>query len=89
MTYLSKIALSNTIKQKALDLGFYSCGIASAGFLQEDATRLKQWLDEKKHGEMAYMANHFDKRTDPRNLLENAKSVVVVLFNYFPCQRNS
>ena len=84
MIYLSTIALSNTIKQKALDLGFYSCGIASAGFLEEDAARLKLWLDEKKHGEMAYMANYFDKRTDPRNLLINAKSVIVVLLNYFP-----
>jgi len=84
MSFLSKIALSNTIKLKAGELGFFSCGIAEAGFMKEEAARLKQWLDAGRHGEMGYMNNHFEKRIDPRNLLKNVKSVIVVLFNYFP-----
>lgn len=84
MSFLSKIALSNTIKKKALELGFYKCGIARADFLEDESQRLKDWLAENRHGEMTYMENHFEKRTDPRKLMENAKSLIVLLFNYYP-----
>ncbi|MBN2172554.1 MAG: tRNA epoxyqueuosine(34) reductase QueG [Bacteroidales bacterium] len=76
--------LSKQIKQKAKELGFYDCGIAKAGFIKGDAERLKKWLDEGKQAEMAYMENHFEKRTDPGKLLEGAKSVISVLYNYYP-----
>ena len=72
------------IKAKALDLGFDFCGIAKADFLAEEAPRLEAWLTRNMHGQMGYMANHFDKRLDPRLLVEGAKSVVSVLLNYFP-----
>lgn len=76
--------LSDQIKTKAKELGFYACGISKAAYLPEDADRLSKWLQEGKHAEMKYMENHFEKRTDPCKLLENAKSVISVLFNYYP-----
>ncbi|HAI77375.1 MAG TPA: tRNA epoxyqueuosine(34) reductase QueG [Microscillaceae bacterium] len=74
------------IKQKAQELGFLYCGISAAGFLEQEAPKLAEWLQKNMHGEMAYMANHFDKRLDPRLLVEGAKSVITVLLNYFPKQ---
>jgi epoxyqueuosine reductase len=75
-----------SIKEEAKNLGFYHCGIAKAVRLDEDAIRLEKWLNQQYHGEMAYMANHFDKRVDPRLLVEDAKSVITLLFNYFPSE---
>lgn len=72
------------IKAEAKRLGFLSCGISKAGFLEEEAPRLEQWLQQGMHGEMAYMENHFDKRLDPTKLVEGAKSVISLLLNYFP-----
>lgn len=78
--------LRNTqlIKQKAIDLGFDACGISKAEFLEDEAPRLEKWLNLNMHGQMAYMANHFDKRLDPRKLVDGAKSVISVLLNYYP-----
>lgn len=75
---------SNIIKQEAKRLGFESCGIAKAGFLQEEATNLEQWLKKGYHGKMQYMENYFDKRLDPRLLVDDAKSVISLSYNYFP-----
>lgn len=75
---------SATIKSIARELGFSFCGIARAAFLEEEAPRLEQWLKEGNHGTMKWMENHFDKRLDPRVLVPGAKSVVSVLYNYFP-----
>lgn len=75
---------SQFIKQKAAELGFSYCGVARAGFLEDEAPRLEEWLNRRYHGQMSYMENHFDKRLDPRLLVPGARSVVSVLFNYFP-----
>lgn len=75
---------ASIVKQKAEALGFDFCGIARADFLEEEAPRLEQWLKQHMHGQMHYMANHFDKRLDPRKLVEGARSVVTLLYNYFP-----
>ena len=61
-----------------------ACGISKATFLEEEARNLETWLKRDYHGEMAWMENHFDKRVDPRKLVDGAKSVVSVLLNYFP-----
>ena len=61
-----------------------ACGISTAGFLEEEATGLEQWLKHGYHGEMTWMENHFDERLDPRKLVPGAKSVISVLLNYFP-----
>jgi len=74
---------SQMIKQEAQRLGFMSCGIAKADFLAEEAPRLENWLNKNHHGEMGYMENYFDKRLDPRLLVEGAKSVVSLTLNYF------
>jgi len=72
------------IKKKAKDLGFFYCGISKADFLEDEAPRLDKWLSENRHGNMDYMSNNFDKRLDPRLLVDNAKSVISLLLNYFP-----
>lgn len=75
------------IKTEAKRLGFLGCGISRAEFLEQEAPRLEAWLDKNYHGDMAYMANHFDKRLDPRKLVEETKSVVSVLLNYYPAEQ--
>lgn len=75
---------SKLIKNEAKRLGFESCGISKAGFLEEEATNLELWLKNDFHGEMSYMENHFDKRLNPSLLVEGAKSVISLSFNYFP-----
>jgi len=70
------------IKEQALALGFLSCGISKAGFLEEEAPRLEQWLRQNHHGQMGYMEQHFDKRLNPAKLVPGAKSVVSLLLNY-------
>lgn len=73
---------AEAIKRKAHELGFLACGVAQAGFLEEEAPRLEQWLRTGQHGAMAYMANHFDLRLDPRRLVPGAKSVISLAYNY-------
>ena len=63
--------------------GFDYCGISKAGFLEEEAPRLTNWLNKNHHGKMQYMENHFDKRLNPTLLVEGAKSVISVLYNYY------
>lgn len=74
------------IKREAQRLGFLQCGISKAGFLEEEAPRLERWLNANMYGEMGYMANHFDKRLDPRKLVDGAKSIITVLLNYYPSE---
>lgn len=74
------------IKTEAKRLGFLSCGISKAGFLEEEAPRLEKWLTNNMHGQMQYMENHFDKRLDPTKLVDDSKSVISLLLNYYPSQ---
>ncbi|WP_322973954.1 tRNA epoxyqueuosine(34) reductase QueG [Pedobacter sandarakinus] len=71
------------IKAEAKRLGFLDVGIAKAEFLEEEAPRLETWLKNNRHGEMKYMENYFDKRLDPRLLVDGAKSVISLSLNYF------
>ena len=75
---------SQHIKAKSKKFGFQNCGISKAGFLEEDAKLLENWLNNNYHGEMAYMENYFDKRLDPTLLVEGSKSVISLSYNYFP-----
>ena len=79
---LSKEELSATIKEKALELGFAGCGFSRAEALPGDRQRLKAWLDRGYHAGMAYMAKHFEKRTDPTLLVEGARTVISLLYSY-------
>lgn len=80
---------SNLIKAEAFRLGFGQCGISRAEFLEEEAPKLEAWLKKGLHGTMSYMENHFDKRLDPRLLVEGAKSVISLSLNYYPEETQS
>ena len=77
---------SQLIKTEAKRLGFLSCGISKASFLEEEAPRLENWLNQNFHGKMKYMENNFDKRLNPTLLVEDSKSVVSMLLNYYPSE---
>lgn len=81
---INKRRNTDLIKAEAKRLGFLSCGISRAGFLEEEAPRLESWLNNNMHGEMRYMENHFDKRLDPTKLMPGSKSVISLLLNYYP-----
>jgi len=78
------LTISHALKAEAQRLGFLACGIAQADFLENEARYLEGWLNKGSQGKMTYMENHFDLRTDPRKLMEGCRSVISVLYNYFP-----
>ncbi len=80
---MQKVKNTDLIKLKAFELGFSFVGVAKAGFLEEEAPRLEKWLKMNAHGEMGYMANHFDKRLNPKLLVEGTRSVISLLYNYY------
>lgn len=82
----NKTKYTQFIKSEAQRLGFLSCGISKAGFLEQEAPRLENWLQNQRNGQMAYMENHFDKRLDPTLLVDGAKSVISLLLNYYPSE---
>jgi epoxyqueuosine reductase len=87
LIFLNPIALhkkSHFVKLKAKELGFDFCGISKAEFLEEEAPRLESWLKQHMQGQMTWMENHFDKRLDPRLLVDGAKSVISLSLNYYP-----
>ncbi len=71
------------IKEEAINMGFEDVGFARAEHMTPEAQRLQAWLKGGNHGTMAYMANHFDKRTDPTKLVPGAKTVISFVFNYY------
>src|SRR6478609_5209133 len=75
---------TNFIKSTATELGFSFCGISRAEFLKDEAPRLEEWLKRNYQGKMSYLENHFDKRLDPTLLVPGAKSVISLLYNYYP-----
>lgn len=75
---------SSFIKQVASELGFSFCGISKADFLEAEAPKLEEWLKRGYHGKMGYLENHFEKRLDPTKLVPGAKSVVSLVYNYYP-----
>lgn len=83
---IQKSKYTEFIKSEAKRLGFLACGISKAQFLEDEAPRLENWLNKNRNGEMSYMENHFDKRLNPTLLVDDAKSVVSLLLNYYPPQ---
>ena len=80
-------AFSNWIIEKAEQMGFDACGIARATALEEESAHVEQWLEGEREGEMGYLSRNKEKRYDPRLLVEGTRSVVTVLYNYFPKQQ--
>lgn len=76
------------IRELAFELGFTAVGFSKAAFLDSEESRLTNWLKAGKHGTMSYMENHFDKRLDPRLLVEGTKTVISFTYNYFPGAQN-
>lgn len=81
---MNRAEASKLVKRLAREQGFDACGISAAGFLEEEATGLENWLNAGFHGTMSWMERHFDERLDPRKLVPGAKSVISVVLNYFP-----
>jgi epoxyqueuosine reductase len=81
---MGKLQNTSVLKKIATDLGFSFCGISKAEFLSEEAPRLEEWLKRNYQGKMSYLENHFDKRLDPTLLVPGAKSVVSLIYNYYP-----
>jgi epoxyqueuosine reductase len=81
--------LSDWIKKRSGEVGFSACGISKAGFLEDEQDRLQSWLLAGIHGEMGYMERNLDKRLDPGKLMEGARSVISLLFNYYPQEKLS
>ena len=79
--------LSRWIIAEAEQLGFDACGIAQATALEEESANMEQWLEARHEGEMGYLTRNKEKRYDPRLLVEGTKSIVTVLYNYYPKQR--
>ncbi len=86
---LDKSLITVKIKEEAIKLGFLFCGVSKAEFLEKEAPRLENWLQNNQHGQMKYMENHFDKRLDPRLLVDDAKSVISLGMNYYTDLRQS
>ena len=80
---MSKAKYTSLITQEANRLGFDFIGFAKAEKLEAEAKKLEQWLNQDMHGQMGYMANHFEKRIDPRKLVPGAKTVVTLTYNHF------
>ncbi|NQY11107.1 MAG: tRNA epoxyqueuosine(34) reductase QueG [Flavobacteriales bacterium] len=86
---MNRANVTKKIKDEIARLGFSYCGISKAGFLEEEAPRLERYLENNMHGEMSYMERNFDKRLDPTILVPGAKSVISVMYNYFPSQKRN
>lgn len=89
MNLSANVNYAQQIKSESQRLGFDYCGISKADFLEEEAPRLENWLNNNMHGQMSYMQNHFDKRLDPRLLVPGAKSVISLLLNYYPSEKQN
>lgn len=84
---MERAILTEKIKAEAFRLGFSACGIAPAGFTDKDARYFEEWLSAGKHAGMKFMENYFEKRVDPRLLMEDTASVVSLALNYYPEKR--
>ena len=81
---LRKNRLSSLIREKATEMGFFACGISRAGHLTDVEKRMEAWLEKGMNGEMKYLERNREKRYDPTLLVEGARSVITVLYNYKP-----
>jgi epoxyqueuosine reductase len=81
------VELSGKIKAEAYRLGFSACGIAGVMPLNNESEKLSKWLSSNYNGEMKYMENHFDMRLNPALLVEGAKSVISLAYNYYSSKK--
>lgn len=70
------------IKRHAAEIGFDLCGVAPCRHLEEDEQRFRAWLAQGCHASLGYLERHIEKRFDPRQLVEGARTAVVCAVNY-------
>ena len=80
---MDKKEITRQVKAKAKEMGFTGIAIAKAEHMDEEASRLENWLNQNYHGEMSYLENYFDKRVDPTLLVPGSKSVISLMYNYY------
>lgn len=76
--------MKEKIRTLAQEIGFLECGFTSTIELTEEIPHLKQWLNNGFHSSMQYMENHFEKRVNTSLLVEGSKTVISLLYNYYP-----
>jgi epoxyqueuosine reductase len=81
--YIHEMNARKQIEEWSRELGFDSFNVAKAERLDEEASKLRAWLDGGYHAGMKFMENHFEKRVDPRKLVPGARSVIVLTYNYY------
>ena len=81
--------LSKFIKSEARKIGFFDCGISGTQALKQDEDRMEAWLENGMHGTMSYLERNRSKRYDPTKLVDGAKSIITLLYNYFPPEKLS
>ncbi|MBK9255723.1 MAG: tRNA epoxyqueuosine(34) reductase QueG [Saprospiraceae bacterium] len=86
---MDKYAFTELFRTKASEMGFLEVGVAKAEFMEEEAYRLEQWLNNNHHGQMSYLENYFDKRVDPTKLVPGAKSVISLAYNYYSAAKQT
>ena len=69
-----------------LSTPFDAIGVATIEPIENEMTHLEQWLEKGYAGEMRYMHNNLHLRSNPKELLPEAKSMIMVLMNYYPRQ---
>lgn len=74
---------ASRIRELALGAGFDDAGTAVAHRLDDDARRLKEWLEQGREGSMQYMQEHFEKRVNPEALVPGTRTVVCCLLSYY------
>jgi epoxyqueuosine reductase len=70
------VVSSESVKRRALELGFDLCGIAPAAAFPELAF-LRQWIDRGYAGTMAYLPRTAERRSDVRRVVPSARSVIM------------
>ena len=81
---MKKSKITKQIKNKALELGFSDVGFSKSRELIEEKQNYSNWLNNEYHADMNYLANNFEKRFNPELLIDNAKTVISVILNYYP-----
>jgi epoxyqueuosine reductase len=79
---ISRAELKAQLVWFAREIGFDSCRVAACSS-PSHANEFRHWLRDEAHGEMSYMERGEEKRCDPRKVLPDARSIVVLAMNYF------
>ncbi len=71
------------IKSIAKNLGFDACGISKTLISDENKSTYQNWINSGYNANMSYLERNSDLRNSPSLLVENAKTVITVILNYY------